>query len=66
MSASRFSRCPTTAEKLDASTVAREGVRWSAAFTVVSTTAGVSSPSARIDSVAMRLAAISGFGETRS
>ncbi len=57
---------PASAMKLASASVARGGTRWVTALRVASTTAGRSKPCASAASVAMRAAAISGLGETRS
>ncbi len=59
-------RRPTAAVKLAAASTARAGIRCVAALIVVSTTAGRPNPAASAASVAIRVAAISGFGEMRS
>ena len=57
---------PASATKLASASVARGGTRWVAALSVARITAGRSKPCASAARVAMRAAAISGFGETRS
>jgi hypothetical protein len=66
VSASMSTWRPASAVKLAPATVSGVGTRCEAALRVVTSTAGRSHPCAMAARVAIRVAAISGFGETRS
>ena len=65
-SAASSMRLPTRAENAASRSTSRAGIRWVAALTVVSRMNRSGMPWASAASVAIRVAEISGFGDTRS